>query len=311
MTEIAPYAPTHVTTAPDPVYATDPTGGRLVAWAEGLAAAHRIGSALCRTAFAPKHFQGKPDEAAAAIMFGDEIGMSPTQALRSVHVISGTPGLSARAMVALVQSKGHEVWTETDTPTKVVVCGRRRGSTHVETSEWTTDRARKAGYTTNKKYETDPQAMLYARAASDVCRKVAADALAGLAYSTEELELEQPAPVTTLRRTNTTDSPAPKRTARRAPAVAAEPDLEPPLLAADDPIPTDDDPQPNPAEPLLTDAQRGKMHALMAEHEIGDRQDRLDYVAGVIGHPVTTSNELTKREASLVIEALTKMEAAS
>ena len=53
----------------------DPTGGRLVAWAEGLAAAHRIGSALCQTAFAPKHFAGKPEEAAAAILFGDEVGL--------------------------------------------------------------------------------------------------------------------------------------------------------------------------------------------------------------------------------------------
>ena len=30
------------------------------------------------------------------------------------------------------------------------------------------ERARRAGYTNNKKYETDPQSMLYARAAADV-----------------------------------------------------------------------------------------------------------------------------------------------
>jgi hypothetical protein len=303
MSEIAPFAPpTQLAAAETQQYATDPTGGRLVAWAEGLAAAHRIGSALCRTSFAPKQFQGKPDEAAAAIMFGDEIGLTPTQALRSVHVISGTPGLYARTMVALVQSRGHEVWTEIDTPSKVVVCGRRRGLSNVERSEWTTERARKAGYTTNKKYETDPQAMLYARAASDVCRKVAADALAGLAYTVEEMELAEPAPVTNLRRADTTSEPV-KRTARRAPTPAPEPDLEPPSAA--EPPAIEDAPEPS-AEPL-TDAQRGKMHALFSEHDMGDRQDRLDYAASIIGHPIGSSNDLTKREASAVIDALAKL----
>ena len=66
MTELATYTPA---ATPGPlVYATDPTGGRLIAWADGLAAAHRIGSALCQTAFVPASFRGKPEEAAAAIL---------------------------------------------------------------------------------------------------------------------------------------------------------------------------------------------------------------------------------------------------
>ena len=62
MTELARYTPA---ATPGPVvYATDPTGGRLIAWADGLAAAHRIGSALCQTAFVPAAFRGKPEESA-------------------------------------------------------------------------------------------------------------------------------------------------------------------------------------------------------------------------------------------------------
>ena len=279
----------------------DPTGGRLVAWAEGLAAAHRIGSALCQTAFAPKHFAGKPEEAAAAILFGDEVGLSPTQALRSIHVISGTPGLYAKTMVALVQSHGHEVWTELDTAEKVVVCGRRKGTDHVERAEWTVARARKAGYTTNKKYETDPQAMLYARAASDVCRKIAADALAGLAYSSEELELEASVPAT-----RTVTRSGEKRTVARK-TVAAVPDEPDEPSLDDEPATPAAETEPEPAESTdaITDAQKRKIMARFNELGIEKRENRLDLTRALIDAPtITSANELTKDQASVLIDLL-------
>lgn len=276
------------TPQPQPAPSEDPTGGRLVAWANGLAAAHKIGSALCQTSFAPKQFAGKAEDAAAAILFGDEIGLTPTQALRSIHVIAGTPSLYARAMVALVQSKGHEVWTELDTPAKVVVCGKRRGTTHVERSEWTTDRARRAGYTSNKKYETDPQAMLYARAASDVCRKIAADALAGLAYTVEELEIGEQ-PTTTVTRSE----PAGPRKVSREKPQPAEPDPVPEPPTAEES-----------AEESATRAQVQKLNILIQEQGITERQAKLDYLSTQVGRTLTSSNDLSKHEASSLIELL-------
>lgn len=262
----------------------DPTGGRLIAWAESLSAAHQLASALCRTSFVPKHFAGKPEEAAAALMLGDELGLSPISALRSIYVISGTPSLYAKSLVALVQSHGHEVWTEVDTPLKVTVCGRRAGSEHVEKSEWTIDRARRAGYTNNKKYETDPQAMLYARAASDVCRRVAADVLAGVPHSVEELELDKP-------------EKAVRKVQRAVQVLPPEPELEAPTAApAAAPEPTD-------AEPI-TPAQTKKMAAAMGDLGMTDRAMALAYVADVIGREVESRNDLTKAEASAVIDSL-------
>jgi hypothetical protein len=267
----------HMTTS------TDPTGGRLVAWAEGLSAAHRIGSALCETAFAPQHFKGKPGDAAAAILFGDEIGFSPTQALRSIFVISGTPGLYAKAMVALVLSHGHEVWTDGSSDEQVTVCGRRAGTTHVEKVTWTTARARKAGYTSNKKYETDPQAMLYARAAADVCRRIAPDALAGISNVVEELEMEQ--------------EQRPARTARRATVkaevITPEPDLEPEA----EPIASDP----------ITKEQLTKLHVCLGKVGMGGEEHReraLRMYAVVTGREVASSKDLTKHEAMRIIDRL-------
>lgn len=258
---------------------TDPTqpGHNLIAWANSLSAAHRIASALCQTAFVPKHFQGKPIEAAAALMLGEELGLAPVSALRSIYLIAGTPSLYAKAMVALVQSAGHEVWTEVDTPAKVVVCGRRRGSSHAEKSEWTTDRARRAGYTKNEKYTTDPQSMLYARAASDVCRKVAADVLAGVPYSVEEVELQA-------------EDEKPKRTARRN-LQPVEPTPEPDLAFEPD--------------ALITPDQQKLLHKLLNDTGRGDRDAGLAFCAEVVGHDVESTKTLTKAEASGIINRLT------
>ena len=157
-----------------------------------LEAAWRIAEVLCKTSFAPTHFRGKPEEAAVAVLYGQTIGFDPMTSIQQLYVIGGKPALYTRAMVAIVLAAGHEMWTETSTDEKVVVCGRRRGSEHTERSEWSVDRAKLAGYLTNKKYQTDPQAMLYARASGDVARKVAPDALLGMAYTVEEMEASQP-----------------------------------------------------------------------------------------------------------------------
>lgn len=275
----------------------DPTGGRLVAWAQSLFAAKQLADALCRTTFAPAHFRGKPEDAAAAILFGDEIGLTPGQSLQNVTVISGRPGLYARTMVALALSKGHDVWTETDTPDQVTVCGRRKGSSHVERADWTKDRARKAGYTSNKKYETDPQAMLYARAASDVCRKIAPDALAGLAYTVEEMELAEPATTTTVQRTPRAT------TAKRAQAPQApEPDLDEPERTAE-PAVAD-----GPAD-LITPPQMRKVQALFKEQLGGDRATCLRFASETVGREVESSKTLTKAEAGQVIDALEAQQA--
>lgn len=291
---------------PADVAPIDPTGGRLVAWAKAAQAAHQLARALAWTTFVPKQFQAAlaRDEdgqnaaignATAAIMLGDELGLSPLSALRSIYTIGGTPALYARSMVALVQSHGHEVWTVEESDSKVTVAGKRRGSTKVEQSTWTVDRAKKAGYTSNPKYVSAPADMLYARAASTVCRRIAADVLAGCPTSVEEIELEAGPTTTTVVR-----EPTEKRTVtrqRKEPAPAPEPE-EPPL---------DDEPVwPEPvvdADPI-TPAQQKALHAALRDAGAGDRDTGLELIASIIGRPVESSKELTKADASRVIDAL-------
>lgn len=183
MTDIVPVEPTSAPASTAYEVSTD-----LASWAGAMGDAMTLAKGLAGTAFVPSHFQGKPADTAVAIMKGAALGLDPVAALESIYVISGRPALHARSVVALVLARGHEVWTEEADTTSVTVRGRRHGSSHVEESTWDTARVKAAGLDRNRQYQVHPEAMLYARAAADVCRRIAPDVLAGLSYGVEELQ---------------------------------------------------------------------------------------------------------------------------
>jgi hypothetical protein len=273
--------------------AIDPTGGRLVAWAGAATAAHQLATSLSRTSFVPKAFQGNAADATAAIMLGDELGLSPIAALRSIYIISGTPALYARTMVALAMAHGHSVWTEESSDRQVTVCGRRRGEEHVERATWTIDRARKAGYTNNKKYDTDPQAMLYSKAAGEIARKIAPDVLSGVPYSVEDLELDQPEPTRPVSRGARAVQRAPKPT-------APEPEFDDPTPPAQEPVKATAER----VEPGITDAQSKMLHALLRECGITDRDAGLAYIGNIIDREIESTKDLSRAEASRAIDQI-------
>lgn len=190
----------------------------LMRQAEAMSAAHKLSSVLCNTAMVPKAFRGKPDDGAAAILYGAEIGLQAQQALQQVFVIHGQPAIYARTMVALLKAKGFRFETTDVSDQSVTVTGTSpRGET--ETSTWTIERAKKAGYTSNPKYQSDPQAMLYAKAASEVSRRLAPDVLLGIRYTAEDLELEPVKMQATRKdvRSQAESAPVPQLTPRKAP----------------------------------------------------------------------------------------------
>ena len=192
----------------------------LMRQAEAMSAAHKLATVLCNTQMVPQTFRGKPDDGAAAILYGAELGLKPQQALQQVFVVHGQPAIYARTMVALLKGKGYKFETVESTDESVTVRGVAP-SGEQETSTWTLDRAKKAGYTSNKKYQTDPQAMLYAKAASEVSRRLAPDVLLGIKYAAEDLELEP------VKMSATRQDVAQQALAAPAPKKKQEPEPEP------------------------------------------------------------------------------------
>lgn len=214
---------------------------RLARWVDAASNAHRLVAPLVASAFVPEAYKPKVDpratdkqkqeayevavaNATAAVLQGLSLGLDPLVSLQQIYVVHGRPGLYAKIRVALVQSKGHEVWTEDLSDTRAVVAGRRKGSDNVERVTVTMAQARTAGWTRNDNYAKTPQDMLWSRAASRVCDRIAADVLMGIA-SVEEIADEIASTSTAAAGTRTVR--APRRT--ELPALTAVPEPEPPL----------------------------------------------------------------------------------
>ena len=263
-----------------------------------LSAAHKIATAICDTSFVPKHFNGKAGECAVAILYGSTIGLDPVTAIQQIFVIGGKPALYARTMVAIVLSKGHEIWTEEESPGSVTVAGKRKGSDRIERVTWTSALAQQAGYTSNSKYKTDPRSMLYARASGDVARRIAPDALMGMGYNVEELEIGE------VTATVVVDEPSQRSGLGRLRAAIAPTPESAPIDVSDAEEVTDATVEPEPAEPTLTQAQSRNLYRLLKVHELDEKETALTYLGNVIGHDIASTKDLTKDEAAKAITAL-------
>lgn len=269
----------------------------LMQHAQAMGAAFDLAAALCKTDMVPASYKGKPDNGAAAILYGAELGLTPIQSMQQIFTVHNTPTVYARTMVALVTARGHEVWEVESTPQSVTVCGRRRGSDIVTESTWTYERAETAGYTKNAKYRTDPQAMLYAKAATEVCRKMAPDVLLGIAYSREEMELE-PRQVRS------------ERVAQPSRGVAGLRDKLGVEQHTQAPQPAEQVQSGESAGPeMSTRAQQEKLAILLKEEGLKDREAKLEYLEANFGRPFSSSAELTKAEASQFIDFLENAQA--
>lgn len=155
----------------------------------GLSEAQEMSETFSKSQLLPEHFRGKPADVFLAISLGLELGLPPVTALQSVYVVHGRPGLYADAMVALVLASGLAEYFHLVemTPAKAVWETKRRGAPQATRIEITIEQARIAGWASqNKKYDTEPDVMLSARAKSRLAKQVYPDVLKGIA-SVEEI----------------------------------------------------------------------------------------------------------------------------
>jgi hypothetical protein len=263
----------------------------------------------------------RPDEVTGAILAGRELGLTPMSALRSIDIIDGVPALRAVALRGLVQAQGHDVWVEESTDTRAIVCGRRRNGAHVERSMWTIDRAKRAGLAGKRNWSNYPAAMLVARATAEVCRLIAADLLIGMPYTVEELDDDR-ADVAPIEAAPSKSTSKAKRTVQRQPVDDPLPSSvdDQPVTVAEDVRheaqrqadvaaymrPVDDEPLPvdEQAADTCTLRQRSTMFALFRDAGMSDRDARMAFAATVVGRDLSSSKDLTKAEASEVIDKL-------
>jgi hypothetical protein len=270
-------------------------------WVALMPSAVELAKAVANTEFVPGGLRGNPAAITAAILYGDEVGLGPMQALAKIAVIDGKPSLAAEAQRALILAAGHEIWIEEATTSRVTVAGRRRDSDQTNRFTWTLDDARRAGLNGKPNWRRYPRQMLVARASAELARAVFADAIGGLA-ATEELEELVDADGAPVADTPEAKPPANRRRRpQRAPAATVTaPAPEPPAEPPQPPLPGEQEPQ----QAMMSDAQRRRLFALFRERGISDRGERLKISSRLLGRELKSANDLTEMDADKLMDAL-------
>lgn len=230
----------------------------------------------------PRQYQGNPANLLFALEYADALGVSPINAITSIHVIEGKPTASADLIAGLVRRAGHRLRITGDDTYATAHLIRADDPDFTYEVTWTLDRAKTAGLAGKGVWKSYPAAMLRSRAITEVARMGASDALYGVIYTPEEVGAEVDAD-------GEPTAPTPP-----APMPAAAPAPEPEVVDAEVVEEADG----------ITAPQLKKMGALMREAGLTGRADALAFVAETIGRDVDSRNDLTKAEAGQVIDAL-------
>jgi hypothetical protein len=296
-------------------------------WAEEFADVYRVSEALSKTPFVPREMMGKTADVAAAIMRGRELGLDPFDALGSIYIVHGRVGYYAEFMRRRIIQAGHKFRVVENTDNRCILEGTRKGDSEPSRATFTAEQAKRAKINLGD-YPADK---LLARATSRLCRQVFPDVLAGSVIAEDLIDGLIPngddEPVAAV---EASPGAVQRKRAPRAPAKAAstqppdaprrsdEPDDElaellddepasPVLVVVEDPAPQDDravDAELANSVDQVTPAQLKKLSILLREQGFDTPESKHGFTSAAINRDILSAKELTKDEASKVIEIL-------
>lgn len=176
--------------------ATRMTGVAVGAPQHDLGQVMELARIMAVSSLLPQELRGKPSDVLVAILYGQELGLAPMQAIQSIYVVKGRPTISAQLWVSLARRAGHKVRVLDEQPDLCTV-EVERGDDPTEKARvtYTLDMAKTAGLMSNANWKNHPHAMLYARAVSTACRRACPEIALGFG---DETDREPPAAKPTL-----------------------------------------------------------------------------------------------------------------
>lgn len=265
MTELAVYEPQNTLT-------------EQMEYARAVSVAHML----------PDNYRGKPADIMLAVGLGQSMGLSPAESLYRISVIKGKPTASAELIAANVRKAGHRLRVRGDEQSCTATIIRADDPDYEFAVTRDLAWAQRMGLASNDNYKRQPGTMLQWRAITAVARLACPEALYGVIYAPDEIEgIDDRRPAVQ----------QPASAAARMGAILGTT----PTDGAHTRIP--DEPEVVAPEPV-TAAQLKKIGAAMRDLGITERANALLYVNDVIGREVSSRNELTKDEASRVIDSL-------
>lgn len=147
-------------------------------------------SDAAKSLFAVAHYAKLGQETIlGTLITARRIGMDPMYALNGgIYSIKGKYGISAEGMNSLVRAKGHSIVIDpTSNSERSVLIGKRADNGDSCTCTYTLQDAQRAGLVVGGgTWEKHPGSMCFARAVSNLCRRLFPDVIAGL-YVEDEI----------------------------------------------------------------------------------------------------------------------------
>lgn len=240
----------------------------------------------------PRQYRQKPANVLYAVDYGRSLGLDAVQAMNSVHVIEGRPAPSSGLIGAMARKAGHRLrvrveYDQQGSPVAIAQIIRSDDPEWTFECRWTMKRAQQAGVTGKQVWRAYPEAMLKARAITEVAREACEEALLGFSHSAEELGAEVDADGNVVEAKPAQGRPG--ATVAEAVAEAAQEEAE---------------------EPAVPRERMNRMGRLMREAGITTAEQALSHVADVIGREIASRGEMTAEEVEEVIDDLEPAEAA-
>lgn len=257
--------------------------------------------ALAVSNLLPNAYRQQPGNVLVAIGLGQAMGLSPAESLYRINVIQGKPTASAELIASNVRKAGHRLRVKQDkanmSVTAMIVRSDDPDFEFVETRDmqWAKD----MGLANNDNYKKQPLTLLTWRAITAVARVACPEALYGTVYTPDEMyDLSGGTP-----------APAPDEQPYRgiggvlsqAAQKASDP-YTPIVVTGPQSVSEPDDPI-DMFVPIAP-AQSKLLHTLFTKAGITDRAERLAICTDQCKRAVTTSSELSRAEASVLIDYL-------
>jgi len=146
-----------------------------------MAEAEQLAARLAQSALLPDGLRGKPADVLITLITGHELGLSPMQSVRGLHVVKGRAVMSADLAVGLVKRNSacrHFRLVASDDKAATYET-LREGEPEPTRMTFTIDQARQAGLVADN-WKRFPSAMLRARCSLALARAVYPDVLQGV-----------------------------------------------------------------------------------------------------------------------------------
>ncbi|GAB2964112.1 hypothetical protein [Saccharothrix stipae] len=185
----------------------------LVGQLNDLDQAYRYAQALAQSSLLPKDLIGKPANVLTIMLYGQQLGLTPMQAVQSIYVVNGRPSMSGQLWLSKVREAGHKMFIpcvtcgfapdqhtpdtghryesdHTEQRCTVTIVRKDTGEQHSETFTWA--EGERAGLTRKDVWKSWPKRMLLWRAVSNCATVICPEVAQGWGAEDEVVEPVRP-----------------------------------------------------------------------------------------------------------------------